>query len=80
MESIIIKHIDIEGKVTSKSTSRSSYDIDKLEKTSESHSVANSKIKDDSKITQEDATDIKELTNVGLQESEVESKNLMKLC
>lgn len=70
---INIKLINEEGKVTSASSSKSSYDTNKLEKIPQSPSVADSFMKDDSKIMSEEQTDIKESPDVELEKAETES-------
>ncbi|RDX85976.1 hypothetical protein CR513_32747, partial [Mucuna pruriens] len=60
MESVITKHINDEGKVRLDRRTKSSYDVDELEKIPESQLVENSELMKDSTITPDKATNIKE--------------------
>ncbi|XP_027352145.1 pericentrin-like [Abrus precatorius] len=73
MENEIAKHSHLEGKLTNESSTRSSQDVEELEKTSEAYSTKNSEIKDGGKIMPEKIIYIKEATEAELQKSEFES-------
>ncbi|XP_061358797.1 uncharacterized protein LOC133302989 [Gastrolobium bilobum] len=73
MENMTTKHISSEGMVTTENSTKSSYDVEELEKVPDLGSVGNAEIKDAGKITLEEAIDIKEATDVELQKPEIES-------
>lgn len=78
-EILIAEHIDEEGMVIEESSTKSSYDVDEVEKISMSHSVYNSEILDGSKILTEKATNIKQASNVEIHQSKIESNYLLKI-
>ncbi|KAK7339569.1 hypothetical protein VNO77_20246 [Canavalia gladiata] len=73
LQSVITKYNNAEGIIKSETSTKSSYDADEQAKIVESHSVENLESKDESKITAQEATDTKQLTDVKIQKSETES-------
>ncbi|KAK7339570.1 hypothetical protein VNO77_20247 [Canavalia gladiata] len=78
IKNVIIKHINIKGKER-KSSTKSSYEMDEVEESPESHSVNSAETKEVDKITPEEAIDIKEATNMELQKSATESNYVLKI-
>ncbi|CAJ1783758.1 unnamed protein product [Sphenostylis stenocarpa] len=64
MEKVIAKHINSEGMVITENSTKSSYDEEEREQVIHSHTTENSKIMDGRKIMLEEASDIKEATDV----------------
>lgn len=73
MENVITKHINSEGMVTKENSTKSSYNVEELEKVLDSNSIENSEMKDGRKILSEEASNMKEATGMELQKPEIES-------
>lgn len=73
MENVITKHINSEGMVTTENSTKSSYNVEELEKVLDSNSIENSEMKDGRKILSEEASNMKEATGMELQKPEIES-------
>ncbi|KAG4379906.1 hypothetical protein GLYMA_16G071500v4 [Glycine max] len=63
MENVITKHINSEGMVTTENSTKSSYNVEELEKVLDSNSIENSEMKDGRKILSEEASNMKEATD-----------------
>ncbi|XP_020236707.1 uncharacterized protein LOC109816216 isoform X4 [Cajanus cajan] len=64
MENVITKHINSEGTVTTKNSSKSTNDVEELEKALNSDSIDNSEINNGRKIIPEEESAMKETTDV----------------
>lgn len=73
MENVITKHINSEGMVTTENSTKSSYNVEELEKVLDSNSIENSEMKEGRKILSEEASNMKEATGMELQKPEIES-------
>ncbi|XP_028208015.1 microtubule-associated protein futsch isoform X6 [Glycine soja] len=73
MENVITKHINSEGMVTTENSTKSSYNVEELEKVLDSNSIENSEMKDGRKILSEEASNMKEATGMELQKPEIEN-------
>lgn len=72
VENVFTKHIS-EGMVTTENSTKSSYNVEELEKVLDSNSIENSEMKDGRKILSEEASNMKEATGMELQKPEIES-------
>ncbi|KAL5172128.1 hypothetical protein HKD37_16G044944 [Glycine soja] len=73
MENVITKHINSEGMVTTENSTKSSYNVEELEKVLDSNSIENSEMKEGRKILSEEASNMKEATGMELQKPEIEN-------
>nr|KYP45455.1 hypothetical protein KK1_033026 [Cajanus cajan] len=73
MENVITKHINSEGTVTTKNSSKSTNDVEELEKALNSDSIDNSEINNGRKIIPEEESAMKETTGMKLQKPEIEN-------
>lgn len=77
MQSVITNYITAEGHLASESNTKLNYDVNE-QKIVDSQSEENLENKDASKITTEEATDAKQLTDVEIQKLETDGNYVVK--